>query len=646
MIFKDELVSLLLVGFVVLSVVPLASGGPAVNSPQQSVASTDVQADSPEPSDEIYVRENGSAVLVYGTDGDTTGASEPDTDVEYGADISTNLFYFLASEPVEGETDVTGQASVLLTEANISGDGQFYFDRPDSLSSLSFEAAGQRTTENAASNLSLEMTLDDEARASGDELESVSTSGNVTVTGSRFTADSTFDAQIAPLAMGIEPGDASIVLTEDDGDYTVAVERNTTLSAYERDEYSTRERARETVESEFGGVASSFNGSADVTIDRYEFSEADNESAELDIAYTVEYTGVETELTETLAEELVESESVEMDRPRAEELTNRMRELSIERIAASYDADTESVSADVAVDVRNYDDIVVPAAEIANATDSEELDPETQSALDGVQTRLQAGQAAELRRHISWSAEISESSPGEATVTASADYTTENWDDYVAELDSRGIDMYNVSATASAATTEDDRVDVAGSLTVDNDVFTELTSQLVDTSAADGTEQSFLTSLLQADPERGKVNVSAEGERITMEVGAQFRNITVLRNALAEDGSVPAGVTSVVGREGTTYVTVEDAVAADATESDVRSLAYVDEETAVYMPGEWDREFPSMDTERAASFLGADLPANNTTATGTATGSSGPGFGATAALLALAGVTLLLTRRS
>jgi PGF-CTERM protein len=641
--YDGELMGLLLAGIMVLSAVPLASAGPVASNGQQWSQSAETAAE-PEPADEIYVRENGSAVLVYESDSDTVGTP---ADVEYGADVSANLFYVLVSEPIEGETDVRGQASAALSEANISGDGQFSFDQPDSLSSLAVRLAGERTTENAESSFDLDMTVEEEGRASS-ELESASTSGNVTVTGSRFTTASALDVQGKPPAIGVDSGAASFVLTEDDGDYTVEVERNTTLSRYESQDYETRERARTTIEGQFGAIASSYNGSADVTIERYEYSETEGEQPRLDVAYTVEYTGIESELTEMLATELVEDESVEIDRARADELTTRMQDLTIERISAGYAADSDSVSAEFEADIRNYDDVVVPATELVGATDMESADAEVLQQLDDVRNRIEAMQAAELRRQLTWSASVSEPSPGRATVTASADYTTENWDDYVTELEGQGVEIYNTSYTASATTTETDRVEVAGSLSVDSDAFEEVTSQLLNSSADSRSDQSILRSILRADPQNGKVNVSADGDRIRLEVGAQFRNVTVIRDALAENDSVPAGVTSVVGRTDTggtttTYATIEDAVAADATESDVRALSYVDDETEVYTPGEWDREFPSMDTERAATFLGVEDPANTTA---TATGSSGPGFGVTAALLALVGVALLARRRT
>jgi PGF-CTERM protein len=94
----------------------------------------------------------------------------------------------------------------------------------------------------------------------------------------------------------------------------------------------------------------------------------------------------------------------------------------------------------------------------------------------------------------------------------------------------------------------------------------------------------------------------------------------------------------VVGRAnetgGETVVRVPGAVSGTPTEQRVRSLSGVGEETTVHLPGEWDREFPAMDVERARNFLSDD-----------GTGSSGPGFGVLAAVAALLAAGLLGRRR-
>ena len=81
-------------------------------------------------------------------------------------------------------------------------------------------------------------------------------------------------------------------------------------------------------------------------------------------------------------------------------------------------------------------------------------------------------------------------------------------------------------------------------------------------------------------------------------------------------------MTSVVSRteNGTTtaYVRVPEAVEGDPTEADLRALPGVDEDTTVHLPGTWDREFPTVDTERASEFLegGPEVQVNATAGDG------------------------------
>lgn len=657
----DSRFGLLLTALVVLSAVAVpAAAVPTDAHAQQAEPTADTENETV---DAIYVRDNGSAVLVYNDSDDTDDTDEyagsdygdePETptDLEYGADIGSNLVYALATQPVDAESDASGYASVWLNESNVSGDGRLSVAQPDSLSTLEFQLAGETTTTNARSNMSLNATFDSEETAGADRVESVSTAGNVTVTGSNYTADGTVDMEYAQAQPDTDPASFSFVLTEDDGNYTIDVERNETLSTYEAEDYSTREQARLTLREQFGTTASEFDGNATVSIERYEFTGESRDNTRLDIAYTVEYTGVEGAVTEMLAENITRSEDIDMDQQRAEELTTQMTNLTVERVAMSYEAGPEAASATFEADIDNYDDVVIAAAEIAEATETEEFDGDGLENLDDYTAQLRAQQAADLTQRTTWSATVSRPSADQASVTAEAAYTTENWDAYVTELSDRGVETYNTTYSASAATTADERVDMTASLTVDGDVFEELSRQALNASEAEDGDQPYVVSFLQADFQRGRVNVSSDEESVRFEMGAHFDNLSALRDALAENETVPAGLTGVVGATDdgttTTYVDVEGAVGADATESDVRALAYVDDETTVYMPGEWDREFPSMDTERAASFLGVDLAddsANGSTVTPT-TGGSGPGFGAGVALLALVGAALLAGRRT
>jgi len=643
----DRSIGLLLAAIVVLSTVPAAAAGPVGTQSQQ--VDTDSTDDDLGPADEIYVKDDGSAVLVYN---DTTESSssygsvdQTPTNAEYGANVSSNLFYLLVTEPVEGDTDVTGQGSLLLTQENVSGDGQLSFEKPETLSNLDFELRGEATDTNAESSMDLDATF---SGASGSEqLESASTSGQMTVTGTDFNADGEFQTQLSRSLGSSQSESQSYVLTEDDGSYTVEVERDTTLSAFSSADYSTRERARQTIEEEFGANANDLGGTVDVTIQSYEYTENDRQPR-LDIAYTVEYNNVKSGLSEELAQDIAESEDLDLTSQEAQELADQMEELTIERAAASYQVDGSTVTADFEADIRNYDAVLLATADIAEASDSEEIDEQSLEALENLRTQVEAQKAANLEQQVTWSANVDKPSSDEVSVSAEADYTTENWGAYISEMNDRGIETYASSYEVTASTTNDNRINVQGSLSVDGDILTEISDQMMASSEDEEGEEALL-ALMSAEPQRGKVNFSVDNEQVRVEMGAEFNNLSALRDRLAENGSVPAGLESVVGRSDgedfTTYMRVKNAVGSSPSEDDVRALEYVDSETTVYLPGQWDRDFPQMDTERASNYLSVENP-NNTTANGTATSSgSGPGFGVVMSLLAVLGAVLALRRR-
>lgn len=662
---KDVGLSLFLTALMIASVVPVASAG-AAGGAQPAQQDGPMMDDDGEidPADDIYVRENGDVVLVYETeteDSDTdesTGGFSPSggaasaasaSNVEYGANVSSNLLYFLATEPVEEDTDVRGQASVLLTDSNITGDGAVSFSQPESLESLSFELAGESTAENAESSMALDAEFDNEDTAAAQQFESASTSGNVTVTGSSYVADGSFDAQFAPSAAS-QPGEsASFTLTEDDGDYTIDVEQNRTVYTYTADDWNTRDNAVETLERQYGAAAEQYGGTANITVEEYSYTEGSGASSDrLDIAYTVEYTGIEEGISDQIAQSIAEDEDVDISETRAEELTTQMENLSVNRISTSYEIGSESATVDFEVDVDNYDDAVLAALEIAESTETEEFDGSSIQNIERVRNQIEAQQASGLEQEFTWRGSVSEPDSETLAVSFEANYTTENWDAYVEELDARGIDSYDTTYQVDATTTDDDRVNVTGSMTVDGDIYDQYMTQLMNATEDDTEANRLATAFMRADLQRSRLNVSSDDETTRVEFGAQFENMSAIRDALAENGTAPAGLTEVVGRTDgnttSTYVRVTGAVGENASESEVRELDYVDEDTTVHLPGEWDREFPSMDTERAASFLGVSLPSNNSEAAQTSSG-SGPGFGVTGAVVALAAAALLARRR-
>lgn len=592
----------------VLSVAGAAQQPPPVGGPQ------DAPASGIEPVDEIYVEDTGNVVAVTEED---AGAS----DAEFGVDVGENLMHLLVEQPVPN-AEARGNMSLVLNETAFDGDGTFSLPQPSSLSSFSMSFVGETTAENAASDLSLDATVETGA---GQLLESASTSGTVTTTATSLTATGNVDAQLTQVPM--QPASASYVLTETDDQYTVTVERNRTVRSFQADQWRTRQQAKETIRQQFLQTAEQYGGSATVTIDRYDFGQVAERTYRLTLAYTVTYEGVESAVASAV------SGSPGVDSPDAgEDVAAALEDLSVNRVAATYQAGADAVTAGFDIDIENYNELLLATANISSAQGA------SAASVDRVRARLAAQQAADLEETFDWEGELTRSGSAQPSVTLQLDASqrTTNWAAYVDELESRDIQtpqtQYNFTGQSDG-----DRVTLTGTTTVRGSLLDRATSQVANVGESGQGSNQLVAAFLQSDLRTSKLDASIRDGSLRLEAGAQFDNLSTFRDALAESGTIPEGLSSVVARTEanttTTYVRVPGAVGADAAESDVRSLSYVDSETTVNMPGEWNRAFPDMDTQRAQSYLG------------TGGSSATPGFGVVVPFVALLVAVLVARHR-
>ena len=603
-----RVVAVLLTVIVVVSVLSIAGAAqqpPPVTEPQ------DAPASGIDPVDELYIENNGDAVAVIEED---AGAS----DTEFGVDVGANLMHLLVEQPVPN-ADARGNMSLVLNETAFDGDGTLSLPQPSSLSSFSLSLAGETTTENAASDLLVNATVETGA---GRLLESASTAGTVTTTASSFTATGSVDAQLAQTPM--RPSSASYVLTETDDQYTVAVERNRTVRSFQADQWRTRQQTKETLQQRFLQTAEQYGGSATVNIDRYDFGQVAERTYRLDLAYTVSYEGVESAVASAL------SGSTGVDTPSVDEdVDAALKNLSVNRIAANYNARASAVTADFEVDVENYNDLLLVTSTLSSAQNASTIDP------DRFRAQLAAQQAADLKRTLDWEGSVTRSGSSTVSLRLDASQRTTNWAEYVDELKTRNIQTpqtrYNFTGDSNG-----ERVNLTGTMTVRGSLLDRVTNQAANAGAGDESN-AFVAAFLRSDLQTSQLDASIRDGNVQLEAGAQFDNLSAFRETLAESGAIPEGLSSAVTRTEdnttTTYVRLSNAVSADATESDVRSLSYVDGETTINMPDEWNREFPEMDTQQAQSYLN------------TGDASATPGFGALVPLAALLAAALVARQR-
>ena len=659
---SGPLMGVLLALLVVVSLVPAGTAASVANESsalQQDDSESDDEIDT---ADEIYVQENGDAILVYDSE-DTSTSSQ--TTGQLGLDVSENLMYMLVTEPTTGTTDAEGRADVSLTQNELVGNGSLTVARPRSLSTLSafsMEFTGQSTAQNAESSLTVDAAVDTSETSVNQLFETVTTEGTITTTSSAFTADGNFNADLVPTGMtgGSQASSFSFALTESDGGYTVDVDRNETVFSFGESEWETRETARQTLEDQYQVTAEDLDGSAEITIDEYSYTEVSDNQFRLDLAYTVEYAGIKTQLAEALAKNLTDDPDFDMTQAQADEFASRLEQMTVNEVSANYAVQPENVNAQFTADIDNYDQAVLAFLDLAQSVDTESMDAATLQNLDRVRSQLEAQSAANLQQEYTWSGEVTKPSSSEVAVAFDADYTTENWQAYVSELENRGIET---SETEYQFTGELDGEDIVfdGQFSVQGNLLDQTMSYLANASEDDPETARALQAFSDADFTKARMSASVNESEVVFQAGAQFENLAALRDTLAEtEEGFPAGFASAVARpedgETKTYVRVSGAVGSGAAESDVRSLAYVDSDTTVNMPGDWDREFPTMDVERARDYLGLQSQsgsdgsdgagnASNNSTNGTASNTTGPGFGVAIAVLAMLASAALLARR-
>lgn len=585
--------------------------------------------------DDAYVTEDGDVVLAYENDSDGS-------EVQFGLDVSRSVFHALVVTNAT-DTDATGQATAVLDGDRLAANGSLAAPQPDSLTSLTFDAAGHQTSENAAFNASLEATLNDSRRSATSAITSANANGTVEVAPKTFTANGRFDADLRS-QMGPAQHQAFSLRETDDG-YVLEGAQNHTVSRFTRDRWSSRERAEKHIESQYSSLAESLGGTSDVTLDSYSFTNT-SAGARVDVEFTVQYTDVDEGLKQQISTSLADSEDYNLTQAEADRVAEQVAELNVDEVDLTFDQTSESVEGAFTAKISNYDGAARAALTVVSSMETDE-EVEFQTELDRVKKTLDARQDASLVQTYSFDVSVDSPASAPTTVTASASYRTENWAAYREALTARGIDPANAEYELHA-TTENGEIVADASATVQKEGLLRETSNalLNSTNSSDGETQRAIKAFQDADLRRAKVDVSLADQEVRIEAGAAFEDLTALRDAWRASSGTDLKVASAVGRtEGDkvkTYVTVVDAVDPDANESEVRKLSPVGQDTEVHLPGTYNRTFPETNTTQAYDYLGVE-PESSSDDGGSPIGQPGFGLGLTG--LALLGAALLAARR-
>ncbi|WP_254821606.1 hypothetical protein [Haloglomus halophilum] len=647
--------------------------------------------------DHVYVERDGDVILVSnGTDAASRANATVEDDsldevrnASFGLVTGQGLLYGLyetdRSELAEDGETFPGTFSFATRAApdRLAAGGTFATERPAQLQAFRLALEGARTGERAGATLDgrATVTLNGSA-AAGAVLERAETDSYARVGPRNLTLRSNGTARVAPAAAGMaDPFRFSAVLTEEPGVYRLAVERNSSVGAEAVGNWSTRERARATLERRFAGQDARQVANTSLRLRDYAFRNAsDGEGGRVVVSYVVRYEGVKARLRPLALGALTADEENGLDPLQAQRITADLFALRVERAAVDATYRDGRFEGSTELRLNRYDRAIDGALDLATAYNLTANETVARY-VRGFRTRFDAAREAGLVREYRLGTTYERPGAREATVEVTGRYRTTNWDAYVAELDERGVTQLDLTGDLHARADGDHLRGNASVAAVRPGLLADAVDGLRNLSRA-GVEDEFaspaeraaereefndtqevLDAFERSDLRTARFELNVTDEAARIEGAARFGNLSAFRPLLRNDttGELP---TDLVVREAVArprpdggsvvYVYAEGAVPVRPTEADVRALAAVNESTTVHMPGEWDRSFPRVDRERAYGVLRETPPEPTPTETplpptdGTNGTSSGgqPGFGPTAAAVALvAGVVVLARRR-
>lgn len=600
--------------------------------------------DDVEEADRAYVDDDGQLVLVYEEDHD-----EPDAEMvegEFGIETSTglmNLFY--AGEFDDGEFDEEFAAAM---EASMSPDavttlGELTAEAPEELDDLDVDVQSEQTETTSEASADVEMAFVDEMA----EPIAVDAAADLEVTPSAFATSGSVDAAAGP-AMGPEQI-TEMTLTETAGTYELEATERNQIFDWEREGWETEEAAEASLEGQYAGVAMNLGGTADVDLIDHEFEET-AEGNFVTLEYAVTFEGVKEGVSELLVDELVAEQELDLDRQEAQAIADRMTALELDRIHYSVVEQGGEIELEWDVAIENYDEAMLGFVEIAESVD--DLDDEMADEFDDVEATLEAMEAADA----AYVADMELSVQGEAdrmSVDLTANSETENYGEYVAELQDRGIMEYTAETTLSmTAGLVGDQVEAELDYeTVGEDLLENTLEEML--AFADDDEE-FVEAIenFQAANSHFEMN----DEEFEVRAAAAFEDLEAFEGFPVEtdDGLEIVAIHGVTA-DGTTtvYVTLHG-LDAGVGEGELAEHEFVGDGTEIFLAGDWDEEFPSIDTADVDTYLDVDTgaadDADDADADDADDADDGdaddlPGFGVVAALVAIAGALIAFRRR-
>ncbi|TMT85647.1 hypothetical protein E2L06_03170 [Haloterrigena sp. H1] len=608
-----------------------------------SVAQVDSQS---EPADDIYLGDNGSAVLHYEDDSGDLNK------IDMGMDVSEGLVHVLVVDDIEDPDEELESAnfSAVLDQQGLSGSGSMVMQQPDDLEQLDVDVTGEVTEDANEFDAEMSGTFTSESAST----ESVSTNGEISATADRFETSGEVSAETETDDMAAETDryfDAT--LKETSNGYTIDVTQEQLVSEWSASQWETREQAKKTLQGQYGTVAMSLGGTSDIEVTNYDFQNESAGQSQLTLEYTVTYTGIDSGLEEQLTEQLTADQSSDLTRSEAETIATSVTAVDLEKISFMMDESEGSTTAEWDVAIANYDELTFAMFDLMEASDTSGQLPEDQ--LEKARTAIEAQQAADLESTITWDGSVEQTSSGEASFDATVTGDTKNWDAYIDELESRDIEPPNDVTFDLTAETDGDKLSMDGEFELETKELAGQTinrwAESIKNSQSSPTMSSeteeFVSALEDSKLEVARIDAGIKEGTVRVEAGARFENMSAITDTVSDSMSISGVATEQTNETTSMYVYVDDMDGIDtasATKSDIEHLSVVGPETTVHEAGEWDEEFPEVDTDSMSEYL---EQSNGESGSKTTDSDDMPGFGIGAGLTALAALltTLVLRRR-
>jgi len=315
-------------------------------------------------------------------------------------------------------------------------------------------------------------------------------------------------------------------------------------------------------------------------------------------------------MNQLLVDSLVSDGTINISDAEAAALAESLDELEITRIEAAYvRGERGAVGGSATVVLENYQEPVLAYMDSVAAEDGV-LTPDQVAETRAV---FEAQQRADLRQAVTWRVGVEPAAEsGMSVVSGEVAYETENWDAYVEERHGGDLSNQPEATFDVEAESDGDRIDLEMAFRIDHDDFVDealdrATGSLQgETSAELGDDgMRFLEAFDDSDIQVARSDIVFGNETVEVRAAGQFDNLSAFDRVQPAAGSVTHIYGETIENDGAeTYVYVEGE---NLTAETIRETPFADGNTTVHPQGEWDREFPRMDTVEVASYLGIEL---------------------------------------